>query len=347
MKNIEFKAYGAFGLIKLMRPKALNALTHKMILEMEKNLIRWKKDPEIFGIIVEAEGNRAFCAGGDITDLYARGIKGDFQFGQNFWADEYRLNSLIATYQKPFVVFMQGYTMGGGVGIACHGTHRIVGESSKIAMPEVGIGLVPDVGGSFLLANAPKTIGPFLGVTSYQMNAADAIFSNFADYFVPETNWGKLKADLIKSQNLDIIESYAVYNHHSKLKELLCMVEDLFHDTTDTENLIKRFKLNKNLETDFRRMEKASPISIASTLKILQDPNVAHSVNAALEIEFRFTSRAQEFGDFQEGVRAMVIDKDHKPLWKHRDLTSISQISIDQLLAPLNGKMKALLKLGD
>ena len=163
-----------------------------MCLAIEATLDEWRDDPAVACVVIDAEGERAFCSGGDIAELYARGLKGDYAYGQKFWSDEYRLNAKIFEYPKPVVSFLQGFTMGGGVGIGCHGSHRIVGDTSQIAMPEVGIGLVPDVGGSLMLALAPDRLGEYLGTTAARMNASDAIFAGFADLYIPESKWPTL-----------------------------------------------------------------------------------------------------------------------------------------------------------
>ena len=163
MSNLILTQNGRAGCITLNRPAALNALTYQMCTDIEAQLRIWRDDPSVELIIIDAARDKAFCAGGDIADLYTSAQRQDYAFGQKFWADEYRLNALIDTYPKPYVAFMQGFVMGGGVGVSCHGSHRIVGETSQIAMPEVGIGLVPDVGGSALLAAAPGHLGEISG----------------------------------------------------------------------------------------------------------------------------------------------------------------------------------------
>ena len=154
--DINLRVKGKAGRITLQRPQALNAMTYEMCLAIEKTLIEWKRDPKVELIIIDAQGDKAFCSGGDISDLYEEGRKKNYSYGKKFWDDEYRLNALIAKYPKPYIAFMQGFTMGGGVGISCHGSHRIVCETSKIAMPECSIGLIPDVGGSLLLVSGTK-----------------------------------------------------------------------------------------------------------------------------------------------------------------------------------------------
>ena len=196
MSDIHIRISGKAGHITLNRPSALNALTYEMVREIERALRLWTHDPDVALVIIDAQGSKAFCAGGDIAQLYETGCAGDFTYGQGFWRDEYRLNALMATYDKPIISFLQGFTMGGGVGVGCHASHRIVGESSRIAMPECGIGLVPDVGGSLLLAQAPGRLGEYYGLTAKRMEAGDALLTGFADYFIPEEAWEQLKSDL-------------------------------------------------------------------------------------------------------------------------------------------------------
>ena len=140
--DIHIRRMGRAGRITLHRPKALNALTYPMAVAIEKALDDWRDDDAVKLVVIDAEGDKAFCAGGDIQDLYRTAVEGNFEYGRTFWRDEYRLNAKIAAYPKPFVALMQGFVMGGGVGISCHGSHRIACENTQIAMPECGIGLV-------------------------------------------------------------------------------------------------------------------------------------------------------------------------------------------------------------
>ena len=166
MSDISIRIDGRAGRITLNRPKALNALTYEMCMAIDAALIDWAGSDAIDLLILDANGDKAFCAGGDITEMYATGTAGDFDYGRKFWRDEYRMNARLFNFPKPVVSFLQGFTMGGGVGVGCHGSHRIVGESSKIAMPECGIGLIPDVGGSLILARAPGRLGEYVGMTA-------------------------------------------------------------------------------------------------------------------------------------------------------------------------------------
>jgi enoyl-CoA hydratase len=187
--SIRIRKIGRIGQITLQRPEALNAVTYEMVLAIEAALDDWRDDDEVACVLIDAEGHKAFSAGGDLQFMYDTASKGDFDAGRTFWRDEYRLNAKIAAFPKPYVALCQGFTMGGGVGVSLHGSHRVVGESSRIAMPECAVGLVPDVGGTLLLARAPGRLGEYLGVTGYRMNASDAILAGFADYFIPEAEW--------------------------------------------------------------------------------------------------------------------------------------------------------------
>jgi enoyl-CoA hydratase len=182
MSEVIVERVGALGRLRLDRPKALNALTHGMVGEIDRALDQFSADPGIAAVLLTGEGERGLCAGGDLRGLYeSRGTA----FAEAFWRDEYRLDARIAAYEKPFVAVMDGITMGGGVGISGHAAHRIVTERSRIAMPETGIGYLPDVGGTWLLPRAPGETGTYLGLTGEPVGAADALFCRLADAMVP------------------------------------------------------------------------------------------------------------------------------------------------------------------
>ena len=321
-EDIFIRKSGYVGHITLNRPDVLNSLTYSMILSIEKALIEWETDESIALVIIDAKGDKAFCAGGDIQILYENGFNKNFAYGQKFWADEYRLNEKIANYRKPFVAFMQGFTMGGGVGVSCHGSHRVVGETSKIAMPECSIGLVPDVGGSFLLAKLPGNIGTFLGVTGKRMKASDAIYCGFADYFIPETKWEDLKEKLFDTGNIDWIKKFQGSTEASEIENSFSQISEAMVDVS-TKNIESRLQ-HPFFEKDLSALRFNSPISVAYTISMLKMEKVRNNISDALDAEYSFTARSQEFGDFQEGIRAAVIDKDRTPLWKIRNLTQVS-----------------------
>lgn len=336
MNDINIRIIGSAGRITLQRPDALNAMTYEMCTAIEAALLDWQTDDRVDLVIIDALGNRAFCAGGDISDLYQAGTEKNFAFGQKFWADEYRLNALIASYPKPYIAFMQGFTMGGGVGISCHGSHRIVGETSKIAMPECGIGLVPDVGGSYILSRAPGYLGEYLGLTTDRMGPRDAILVGFADYFIPQAQWETLTDELEKTGDAQVILNYVSEAPEGKLQALLPLINQTFN-SSDLSNVVDNLVQQNNQfgENSMAALGRNSPLSMACALKIIERLRAeSGSLEAALRYEYRFTARSMEFGDFLEGIRAAIIDKDRKPNWNH-NMRSVPLGDIETMLAPL------------
>lgn len=334
MSDIDIRITGCAGRITLNRPDTLNAMTYGMCTAIEAALDAWRDDDAVALVVIDAAGDKAFCAGGDIADLYDSGTKRNFAYGQRFWADEYRLNNKIFIYPKPVVSFLQGFTMGGGVGIGCHGSHRIVGNSSRIAMPECGIGLVPDVGGSLMLALAPGRLGEYLGTTAARMNAADAIYAGFADLYVPEADWPALLATLEQTGDVGQITGQTPEN--GALQAIQPLIDAHFAGETLGDILT----LLRTTESDFaqdtlKAMTRNSPLSMACTIEMLhrlRGPSL--TLERALELEYRFTSRAMEHGDFLEGIRAAIIDKDRAPKWQHAE-TGVPLTAVSKMLRPL------------
>ncbi|RKF16963.1 enoyl-CoA hydratase/isomerase family protein [Roseovarius spongiae] len=336
-EDIHIRTEGCAGRITLTRPKALNALTYEMCLAIEDALDAWAEDPGVAVILMDGAGDKAFCAGGDIQQLYARGKAGDFAYGQRFWRDEYRLNARIAEYPKPIVSFLHGFTMGGGVGIGCHGSHRIVDHESVISMPECSIGLVPDVGGSLLLARAPGRLGEYLGLTAARMKGADALHAGFADMLIPRAQWDTLKTALIKGQDTDILERSAVAAP-ATLPDLQAQIDRHFAGSTLTDILhgLERADDDADFAANaLRAVRRNSPLSMGCTLALLhRHRQDAQGIRAAIALEYRFTHRAMEHGDFIEGVRAAIIDKDRAPKWRH-DVEALPDGAVERMLAPL------------
>jgi 3-hydroxyisobutyrate dehydrogenase len=336
MSDIDIRITGRAGRITLTRPKALNAMTYPMCLAIEDAFDTWRDDDAVDLIVIDAEGDRAFCSGGDIADLYANGTKGNFAYGQKFWADEYRLNHKIFSYAKPVVSFLQGFTMGGGVGIGCHGSHRIVGESSQIAMPECGIGLVPDVGGSLMLALAPGRLGEYLGITASRMGPEDAIYSGFADYYLPERMWIKMIADLERTGDPSLVTNAAQVPPEGDLKTQLDQINALFAGESLGDILtLLRADNTPFAQEALKKISRASPLSAACTVEImhrLRGPTL--TMEKALELEYRFTYRASEHADFLEGIRAAIIDKDRNPQWQYAD-QDVPLAAVSMMLQPL------------
>jgi enoyl-CoA hydratase len=333
MSDILIRIEGRAGCVTLNRPHALNALTYAMCLALDGALRAWAEDPRVALVILDATGERAFCSGGDIADMYATGMAGDYAYGRRFWADEYRMNARLAGYGKPIVSFLQGFTMGGGVGVGCHASHRIVGESSQIAMPECGIGLVPDVGGSLYLARA-GALGAYLGMTGARMGAGDAIAAGFADLFIPQSEWDGAKAALVATGDVDVLRpapppAPALAAHGD-------MIEQVF----TLPNAAQIADALAQIDSDFARatltaMTRNAPLSVACTRAMLGNLGPDATLPDALRQEYRFTHRAMEQADFIEGIRAAIIDKDRKPRWRHGSLADVLPSEVAAMLAPL------------
>jgi enoyl-CoA hydratase len=336
MAEVEIRVEGRSGRVTLNRPQALNALNHDMCLKITAALNAWRSDSDIALILIDAVGDRAFCAGGDLAEMYETGCRGDFSYGRTFWADEYRMNAQIAEYPKPVVSFLHGFTMGGGVGVGCLGSHRIVGESALIAMPECSIGLVPDVGGSAILATAPGRLGEYLGITCSRMGPADAIFAGFAECFVPEAGWTRLIELLINSGDVEAITAFRGAAPAGKLENLGPEIDSHFGGETlgDIVRSLKHSCTAFAAET-LKSIGRVSPLSAACTVEMIHRIRAVPALRRALEMEYRFTYRSMELADFLEGIRAKIIDKDHEPHWRHDGPEAVPAADVARMLMPL------------
>ncbi len=337
--DIHIRKEGRAGRITLTRPKALNALTWEMCLEIARALDAWAGDEEVALLVIDAEGEKAFCAGGDIAEMYRKGVEGDYDYARRFWADEYRMNAKLFNFPRPVASFLQGYVMGGGVGVGCHGSHRVVCESSKIAMPECGIGLIPDVGGSLLLARAPGRLGEYLGVTAARMDPGDAIHAGFADYFVPHEGWDALKAELCETGDWEAVDRAARPAPGSRLAGDRDEIDRLFAGDTLRDILNALHASDSELAgRALDLMAGNSPLSMACTVELVHRSRGRDTIEGALELEYRFTSRAMEKGDFLEGIRAAIIDKDRSPRWRHDRMDGATAPEVTGMLLPLGAE---------
>lgn len=338
MTDINIRIIGCAGRITLTRPKAMNALSYDMCMAIDAALKDWATNDQVQIVVMDAEGDKAFCAGGDIAELYDTGTKGDLAYGQKFWRDEYQLNARIFEYTKPVVSFLQGFTMGGGVGIGCHGTHRVVCENSQISMPEAGIGLVPDVGGTLMLSLAPGRVGEYLGVTMARMGADDAIFAGFADHYIAKDGWPSLIDALERDGDVTCLEAAASQPPKGKLRDLQIDIDRHFAGEA-MGDILNSLRLE---DSEFsgrclKAIGRNSPLSMACTIEMLhrlRGPSL--SLRKALELEYRFTHRAMEHSDFLEGIRALIVDKDRNPLWQYADM-NVPTSAVSRMLQPLRG----------
>lgn len=333
MTDILIRKDGFAGRITLNRPKALNALTWEMCLAIERALDAWADDDAVRLLVIDGAGDRGFCSGGDIAEMYASGRRGDFDYGRKFWRDEYRMNAKLFEFPKPVISFLQGFTMGGGVGVGCHGSHRIVCDNSQIAMPECSIGLIPDVGGSLLLARAPGRMGEYLGTTCTRMGPGDAIHCGFADYFLPINEWDTLKKVLCESGDCEAVDRVAITPPQSPLALRQQAIDQNFSGEAliDILNSLEHVGDHETI----RQISQNSPLSTVCAIELIHRVRARDDIRFALAQEFRFTARGAEHGDFLEGIRAAIIDRDRNPRWKHKDPRAVSGAEMSNMLMPL------------
>lgn len=336
MGDVIGRVEGRVGRITLDRQPALNALTLEMVDEIGALLSGWADDAAVALVVMDAAGGRAFCAGGDITSLY-HCMKGqDFAQAQRFFTHEYRLDRLIARYPKPVVTLMHGIVIGGGVGVSAHASHRIVTDRTVLVLPECSIGLIPDVGTSLLLARAPGRMGECIGLTGSRLSGADCIAAGFADRFVPAEKLGVLTAALVAEADVAVIERFAVAPGESGLAANAEGIDAAFGADTAGEIVVRLAAVKAEwAEAAIEGIAKASPMSLACALWAIRQARAAGTIEAALGNEFRFVTRALAYGDFQEGIRAVVIDKDRKPVWRDSSVDAIAPEAVAGMFADL------------
>ena len=339
---------GSAGIIRLNRPKAINAVTLEMFRDIDKALDRFEADPAIAAIVLEGAGERGLCAGGDIRALYESSkVSGDL--GKVLWREEYILNARIAKFPKPYVAFMDGIVMGGGVGLSAHSRHRVVTERTKLAMPEVGLGFFPDVGGTWLLSHSPGEIGTYFGLTGHTMNGPDAIYARFADAVVPSAKWPALREVLTQirpgttsAEITVLIDGFATGETSGPVAAMQKQIDSWFaHDRM--QDIVAALKRDGSelAQSTLKALGEKSPRGMVVTLKLLRLARNASSLEACLVREYRAALEVFKSDDFREGVRAAVIDKDRNPRWsppRIEDVTPemvapyFAQIGADELV---------------
>lgn len=313
---------GAAGVIRLNRPKAINAMTLEMSLGIDAALDRFEADPAVALVLLEGAGDRGLCAGGDIRGLYESSrVGGDL--GKVFWRQEYTMNARIARFPKPYVAFMDGLVMGGGVGLSAHGRHRIVTERTKLAMPEVGLGFFPDVGGTWLLSRSPGEIGTYFGLTGETMNGPDAIHARFADAVVPTAKWAALRDVLTKvrpnaasAEIKLLIDGFATGESAGPVAALQPGIDAWFaHDRI--EDILAALQRDGSAlaRATHKTLNEKSPRGMVVTLELLRLARASSSLEQCLVREYRAALQVFASDDFREGVRAAVIEKDRNPHW--------------------------------
>ena len=331
---------GAVGHIRLNRPKALNSLTMEMVRGIEAALDTFEADPALGVVLLTGGGERGLCAGGDIRVLYESGRSGDGH-ARDFLAAEYRLNARIARFAKPYVAVMDGITMGGGVGISAHGSNRIVTEATRLAMPETGIGFLPDIGATWLLSRRNNAIGTYIALTGEPIGGADAIHAGLADCLVAKDRLpplfdalATLEPGTARGALQPVLASFTSATEPTPLQAKVASIEDALRAGT-LSALLAALEADPS---DFAQQTRKtilskSPTSSALAFRLLALGRDSASLEACLDHEYAAATALLEGHDLYEGIRAAVIDKDRQPRWSPATLDGVDPDAIEALIA--------------
>ncbi len=347
MADVTFEIRGRLGLVTLARPEALNALTHEMVRALDARLADWATDPAVDLVAIRGAGGRAFSAGGDIRALYEAGRPGGERGRANFpfYADEYRLNARIKRFPKPYVALMDGIVMGGGVGVSIHAARRIAGDATRFAMPETGIGLFPDVGGTWFLPRLPGEVGMWLALTGARLGPVDALAAEVCDHYLPSDRFEEL-LDALAALEIGArepleavdwtIEAFARQPEGpSILAEHRDRIDRLFAGDS-VEAVLAALDGDEHYWSGEQRaaiLEK-SPTSTRIAFRQIRE-GAGLSFEACMALEYRLARFCMTHGDFYEGVRTTILDKNDTPRWAPPTLAEVDPATIDAAFAPL------------
>ncbi|MBB6250246.1 enoyl-CoA hydratase/isomerase family protein [Nitrospirillum iridis] len=343
---------GAIGHILLNRPKALNALTLDMIRAIDPQLAAWARDPAVKAVVIQGAGDRAFCAGGDVRAVWDSGKallrgEGDGAVARDFFREEYRLNRRIKRYPKPYVALLDGITMGGGVGLSVHGSHRVTTEKTMLAMPETGIGLFPDVGGGYFLSRLPGELGTYLALTGARLGAADAGYAGIGTHHIPSARLPAVIEELAAATygadalaTVDgVLARHAVFPGEAPLAAHLPSIDRSFAAETVEDILACLCDETQGFDDAWaaetvKTLSRMSPTSLKVTLRQLRR-GVAMEIEDVLVMEYRMTQAVMAGHDFYEGIRAQLVDKDRQPKWLPATLAEVSESEVARHFEPV------------
>jgi enoyl-CoA hydratase len=333
---------GHLGVITLNRPSVLNSLNHAMVNAMYNQLLIWEKADDIKAVVIRAVEGRAFCAGGDIRLTYDR-MKAHDPIMTSFFYDEYQLNRKIFHYSKPYIALLDGITMGGGVGVSIHGSHRVATDRLLFAMPETGIGFFPDVGGTYFLPRLPYHIGYYLGLTGARAASDECVQLGIAHQKISQDSLPQLLNDLAHTSLMgdsriavsDIIEKYRMPVKSSQLIDQIQMINQCFAANTMEEIMYALQHCENSICKEAAiTITKKSPTSLKISLKAMQDGS-KKDFDACMRQEYRLVSRFLSSHDFAEGIRAVIIDKDQMPKWDPDRIEKVTDADVEKYFAPL------------
>jgi enoyl-CoA hydratase len=329
---------GRAGIVRLSRPKALNALTYRMIQALEPFYHLCARNPDVYGILVEAEG-KAFCAGGDIRAIRDWAEKSP-EMADRYYADEYQHNWTLECFRKPHVALIDGVVMGGGVGISIYGTHRVGGEGMRFAMPETGIGFFPDIGAGWFFPRLPGHTGMYLGLSGRICDQADAHYLGVATHCVRASKFEAIKAAMIEGEPIDtVLDGLHEPPGESELARRREVIDRIFF-APSLDDVFRNLENEDGPERDWARETLAalsvrSPLALKVTFEQLKRGKTYNSLKEALIVEYRLATRMVRRPDFIEGVRAVLIDKDQSPKWQPATLSEVTAAMVQSQFEPL------------
>jgi enoyl-CoA hydratase len=327
------------GFVTLNRPKAINSLTHGMVNELGAVLTSWEQDEAVHAVVLSGAGERGLCAGGDVVAVY-HSARADGVAARRFWYDEYLLNAKIGRFPKPYVSLMDGIVMGGGVGVGAHANTRVVTDTSKVAMPEVGIGFIPDVGGAYLLSRAPGSLGLHAALTGAPFSGADAIALGFADHYVPHDQLDAF-SQTIATDGLDrALAAYATEPPPSELAAERDWIDECYSGDTVADivaALRARVGAGSGPAHDAADLiTTRSPIALSVTLAAVRRAADLDTLEDVLTQDYRVSSASLRSHDLVEGIRAQLVDKDRNPRWSPASLAAVSATDVEAYFAPVD-----------
>lgn len=333
-EDVLVKIDGSVGRITLNRPKAINSLTHPMVTRIGAALTAWQDDDAVACVIVDGAGERGLCAGGDVVAIY-HSAKADGAEARQFWHDEYLVNAQIGRYPKPYVAIMDGITMGGGVGISAHGSVRIATDTTKMAMPEVGIGFIPDVGGTYLLARTPGLLGLHAALSGAPFTGADAIAMGFADHFVPHERLEAFLATATADGPVAAVAAHAQEPPPSPLLAQRDWIDECYAGDTVPDILAALGDRGGDQAAKAAELiSSRSPVALAVTLEAVRRAGTLTSLEDVLRQEFRTSCASLRSHDLVEGIRAQLIDKDRNPKWSPPSSEAVTTADVEAYFAP-------------
>jgi len=339
--DVEIAVEGRLGRIHLNRPQALNALTHGMVRAISAALARWRDDDAVAAVLVTGEGERAFCAGGDVRAVARLGWEEGVEAAAPFFFDEYRMNWRIKRFPKPYLSVLDGVTMGGGVGLSAHGSHRIATEATVVAMPETAIGMFPDVGGTHVLGRMPGALGTWLALTGARLGPGDALDAGMATHFVPRAHLSRLVADLAEADGPAAVEraarAHCAAPEPGEIVRDHAAIEAVF-DRPSVAAIEQAAAVEASGwgRAQWQTVAGRSPTSVRLAFAQLARGR-ALAFDDAMRLEYRIVHRILGGHDFYEGVRAVIVDKDQQPRWRPATLAEVEEAAIEAYFAPLPG----------